>query len=216
MIISHRHRLIFFSNPKTGSESLRALLAPLAEEPVVPFRRTSRKRPFYPHMPPEAARRVFARRGWDFSGYRRITCIRNPYARLVSLYEMIRAVDRLHRLGLVPGGFGRWLRRSRPEGRGGGGWRHQRWRRYGAWSIRAWAYDAAGAPLVDHILRLEDLNTAWPDLAARLGLPDCGALPHLNRRVERDHRDWYDAASRRLVAERYGFDLAHFSYSFDN
>ena len=38
MIICHSRRFIFFSNPKTGSETMRALLAPFAEEPVVAYR----------------------------------------------------------------------------------------------------------------------------------------------------------------------------------
>jgi sulfotransferase famil protein len=213
MIISHSHRLIFFSNPKTGSESLRQVLEPLAEEIVLPYRQTSRAQPFYPHMPPGALRREFIRRGWEFARYRRLTCVRDPFARLVSLYEMIRAVDRLHRLGLPMRKFPRWLAGTRPGGRGGGGWRHQRWRQYGSWSIGNWAYRRDGTPLVDYIIRLEDLTQDWPALARKLDLPDLPALGHHNRRLNRDYRSYYSPATLRLVNRRYAFDLTHFNYS---
>jgi hypothetical protein len=41
MIVSHSWRFIVFSNPKTGSESLRNLLAPWNGEPVPNWRESS-------------------------------------------------------------------------------------------------------------------------------------------------------------------------------
>lgn len=213
MIVSHSRRLVFFSNPKTGSESLRALLSPHNEERVRPWRERSRLYPFYPHMSPAEARAVFRARGWDFEAYRRVTVIRNPYSRLVSLYRMIRAVDRLwqmrDRAGLPVPDFTDWLRATRPHGRGGGGRRHQRWRRYGAWSARSWTQGADGAPLVTDILRLEDLPEALPPLLDELGLPHA-PLPELNRRPATDWTGWYDAPTAALVARRYAWDLERF------
>ena len=56
MRISHRHRFVFFANPKTGSSSVREVIDPYSD--VCPPRnyamRTS-ENPFYPHMPPAEA-----------------------------------------------------------------------------------------------------------------------------------------------------------------
>lgn len=227
MIVSHRYRLIFFAFPKTGSESLRALLAPLNEVGVRPWRAAGRGRDFHPHMSPAEARAAFARRGWDFAAYRRVTCLRNPYPRLVSLYRMIRAVDGVWRLraraGLGVPGFAAWLRASPPRGRGGGGRAHQRWRRHGTWSARAWIEgeaaeataeatgDAAAPPLVTHVLRLEHLAQELPALWQQLGLPPPpDPLPWLNSRPPAPWQAWYDPPLRHLVARRYRWELARF------
>jgi len=89
MIVSHTYKFIFFSNPKTGSESVRAMLAPFQEVEVVPFVRQGSERVFYPHMRPVEARSIFEERGWTFEEYVKLVFVRNPWARLVSLYEMI-------------------------------------------------------------------------------------------------------------------------------
>ncbi len=213
MIISHTRRLIIFSNPKTGSESLRAAFGPLAEEPVVPWRHTNWLYPFYPHMPPSEAQRVFQARGWDFHAYTRVTGIRNPYPRLVSLYRMIRRSDRIWKLrqasGLPVPDFATWLRGTRTQGRGGGGHIHQRWRRFGTYSVRAWTHGGGDQSLVSHILRLEHLaQDAGPLLEAFALSAD--AIPHLNAAGSTEWRDWYDAASRSLVQQRYAEELQAF------
>lgn len=211
MIISHTHRIVFYSNPKTGSESLRSLLAPLNEEPVRPWKNCTSRHPFYPHMPPTEALNVFAAMGWNFAQYRHITCVRNPFPRLVSLYEMIREVDGVwalqNRLGFSPPSFQKWLERTRPNGLGGGGRSHQRWRRFGAYSADAWC-----AGLVPFVLRLEHLEQEWPVLIARLGLPVSYEVPHENKRVTRNWAEYYDSATTPIVMNRYAKDLQRFGY----
>ncbi|PRX33914.1 Sulfotransferase family protein [Meinhardsimonia xiamenensis] len=214
MIVSHSRRIVFFSFPKTGSETLRSLLAPIGEEPVLPYHSRSRLYPFYPHMPPREAEAVFRARGWDFSAYRRITVVRNPYPRLVSLYRMILEADGLwrlrRRLGLGVPDFERWLVSTRPDGRGGGGRAHQRWRRFGTWSARAWLHDAKGRPLVTDVLRLERLATDLLPLLADLGLAVPAQLPMINARPRVDWRSWYGEMTRALIARRYAWDLQTF------
>lgn len=217
MIISHTHRFIFFSNPKTGSESVRALLAPLNEEPVGPWRDRTTRHPFYAHMSPAEAQQSFADKNWPFEAYRRITCVRNPYPRLVSLYRMIADVDGVwalrRKMGLGQTSFARWLRDTQPLGPGGGGRMHQRWRRFGTWSAQAWTTDAKGTSLVTDILRLEHLETELPALLAQMNLPVASIIGHVNARPKTDWRRWYSTHSHALVAERYAWDLKRFNYS---
>lgn len=216
MIINHDRGFVFFSAPKTGSESIRALLAPYNQEQIRPWAKTTRDHPFYPHMPPRDAEVCFSAKGWDFSSYQRISCVRNPYARLVSLYRMIVEVDRGWRIrtrfGLRPS-FAQWLKAVRPDGRGGGGRNHQRWRRYGAWSAQAWLHNHDECLLVDHVLRLEDINIALPRLLAKLSLSSVPLL-RLNSRPEIDVGDWYNSENRALVGRLYQWDIKHFNYSF--
>lgn len=217
MIISHTHRFIFFSNPKTGSESVRALLAPLNEEPIGAWRDRTTQHPFYAHMSPAEAQLSFADKRWPFEAYRRITCVRNPYPRLVSLYRMIAEVDGVwklrRRLGLGQTSFPRWLQEVQPDGSGGGGRMHQRWRRFGAWSARTWTTDTKGNRLVTDILRLEHLDTELSALLADMNLPVHDPLPRKNIRPPTDWTRWYSPHTRALVAGRYAWDLKRFDYS---
>lgn len=217
MIISHTHRFVFFSNPKTGSESVRQMLLPYADEVVADYRKRTRARPFYAHMPPSEAEISFADVGWNFQEYETLTCVRNPFPRLVSLYEMIGQVDRLARLQdrfFRRGSFTDWLVGSRPDGHGGGGWRHQRWRRFGAWSAQNWLHAPDGRCLVNHAIPLERLHQDLPILLARLGLPGNLRIPHANQRVKNDYRSYYTQNAVDLVHHRYAWDLKKFNYSF--
>lgn len=210
MIISHSRKFIVFSNPKTGSESLRKLFAPWSEVPIVPYRSRDAGRPFYPHMPPTEVAQVFEGMGWDFDSYMRITVVRNPYDRLVSLYRMIAEVDRLwltrRGLGLGQTPFPVWLSRTAVNGRGGGGRDYQRWRKFGTWSAEYWC-----AGLTTHVLRLEHLESDLMPVLSALNLAP-GVLPQVNRRPRVDVASYYDDRSLAQVARRYAYDLRTFGY----
>lgn len=217
MIISHRHKFVFFSFPKTGSESLRAALGPYNEVDVVPYVAYRRAQtPFYPHMPPIEAAKAFDALGWDFADYRRITCVRNPYPRLVSLYRMIGEADGMWRMadrfGIKPS-FANWVFTTGPSGRGGGGRAHQKWRQFGTWSAYEWGALGTSNPYITDVVRLEDLAQTFAPLMDDIGVK-CPELPHLNARAAQDYRPWYDPATRDLVARRYAWDIENLNYSY--
>lgn len=210
MIISHRHSLILFSNPRTGSETVRAVFEPWADEPIVPFRNATPQTPFYPHMTPRECHVAFRERGLDFWSYRRITFVRNPYARLVSLYRMIADVDPVWRLrqgiGIGPPDFARWIKATKPAGRGGGGARHQKWRQYGTWRLSEWCAD-----FVDEVYRTEELANVLPRLGTDYGIRITD-VPRLNARPRVRWQALYTAELSALVAERYHDEMQRFSY----
>lgn len=231
MRISHRYRFVFFSNPKTGSESVRALLDPYSDICGVPMWEMSADNPFYSHISPREVRQLFAARGWPYDDYCSFTFVRSPWARLVSLYQMIYEVrgGRLQRwsrrLGglLKPGpshpsiaGFRAWLRTIQPDGIGGGGPPNQRWQRYGTYSLRAYAADDTGNLLVRRIVRLEHAATELPEVLREIGLPDADRLsmPRVNARRHRPYVEYYDDPSAELVARMYADDIARFEYRF--
>ncbi len=212
MRISHRHRFVFFANPKTGSSSVRQFLNPWTDVmPVKNYLERTAENPFYPHITPLEAQGLFAERGWDFAGYTKFVLVRNPWARLVSLYRHV------HQADAATPAFADWLPTTAPDGAGGGGEDWQRWRRYGAWSIAHYVSDGAGGTLVDHVLRLEDIAVALKPFLAGLGLPGVAAraIPHSNRRADgRPYTSWYTPATAALVASRYRYDIRAFGYRF--
>lgn len=232
MRISHQHKFAFFSNPKTGSESVRAMLGPFSDVDNVTWETRTPENPFYAHIRPVEMRDLFAERGWVFEDYYRFTFVRNPWARLVSLYEMIHGFKRkasaMSKLAsrasaLVAGrtpepsvpGFRAWLRTVRADGEGGGGAEHERWRRYGTYSVAAYAGDEQGKLLVDDVFRLEDMDEAVPRIIARLNLPtERQSAPRVNTRRHAHYTSYYDSESQALVAQLYAADIEQFAYRY--
>jgi hypothetical protein len=67
--------------------------------------------------------------------------------------------------------------------------------------------------IVDFVGRYESLPTDWVRVCRQLGV-DPVPLTHENRAARADYRSFYNAESRRLVAERFAKTIAHFGYEF--
>ena len=212
MRISHKYNFIFFANPKTGSSSVRQFLNPYADVvPVLNYLKRTPANPFYPHITPQETRELFAAFGWDFYGYNKFVFVRNPWARLVSLYEhVMRNPD--NRME-----FTEWLYTIKPFGEGGGGEDWQRWRKYGAYSIEHYIKDDAGNILVDKVIRLEDIQKELRPFLMALGLPDVkqAKLNHSNKRKSSTHYTrYYNEETREYVRELYRYDIINYGYAF--
>lgn len=222
MIISHSHKFIFFSFPKTGSESVRELLKPYSEENITIFRKSSRRTPFYSHISPIETRKLFLRKQWDFNAYRKFVFVRNPWDRLLSLFKMINRVARNNHANIPNSAnkvrFEEWLLSIDNKGVGGGGSDFDRWRKYGTYSILGYAGDEGGALLVDAILRLEDIRQALPEYLNTLGMkrqftekdiPVINVTPKTAELV----KDWYGSIGSKRIEELYGYEIERFGYS---
>jgi len=155
---------------------------------------------------------LFALYSWDFQSYRKFVFVRNPWARLVSLYEHIGRSNQ-------PGPFNQWLRTVQSSGMGGGGENWQRWRRYGAWSIENFISDPDGSILVDQVIRIEDVKTRLLPYLAELGLPVIdSAFPEVKNRGSygRHYSEYYDDETVNYVADRYRYDIDNYHYVFEH
>jgi hypothetical protein len=211
MRISHRHKFILFSSPKTGSESIRALLDPLSDVRDVPISRTTPAFPFYSHIRPIEMRAAFLRFGWPYDRYYRFVFVRNPWTRLVSLYRYALQTN----LGLTLS-FADWLKGTRPGGTGGGGPDDARWLKYGTYSLDAFAGDGSGRLLVNDVFRLEDIAEVPDRLRLRgIPLPADATVPWVNRSKEATSlAEYYTPELRDLVAERYAKEIERFGYTY--
>jgi hypothetical protein len=224
MRISHQHRFVFFASPKTGSRSVRKLLDPHAEIHGRPAHELTADFPFYNHMRPEELRDVFASRGWDFEDYFKFVMVRNPWSRLVSLYEMsaFREGGQLSRLrgrATRHEGFRAWVRALDPPGVGSGRGDPAEMEkgviRFGVLSHLGFAGDEAGRLLVDEVIKLEEIESRLPSLFERLGLPPVSRVPRTGRGRYRDsYRTYYDDQTSELVRALYEEDIERFGYTF--
>ncbi|MCG8456047.1 MAG: sulfotransferase family protein [Holophagales bacterium] len=207
MRISHRHRFIFFSFPKTASSTLRHFIDPFSDvRPVRRYADVSEDNPFHPHMRPEEAREWFERFGWEFARYTRFTCIRNPWARLVSLYHHIGRSE-------SPPPFGDWIRSLTADDAA----EERLWLRYGRWPFERFIRDRDGNVLVDKVLRTEDIDETLIPYLRRIGVPIAGGrvLPRRNHSgAGSGYRTFYDPRTAALVRELFAYEVEHFGYSF--
>ncbi len=212
MRISHQHKFVYFANPKTGSSSVRQFLAPYSDIVAVKnYLHITEENPFYPHMRPVEARTVFEQFGWPFDDYLRFVFVRNPWSRLVSLYEHI------HREDPAATSFEKWLFSIRPYGSGGGGEETARWQRYGAYSIEHFIKDGMGGVLVDKVLRLEDIDEQFIPFLQAMKLPvRKGAAIFRNnvRNTEKNYREFYNDVTAQYVADIYRYDIVNYDYQF--
>ncbi len=221
MIVSHTHRFIYFSMPKTGSSAVRAMLEPYRELTTVHFLETSDEQPHYPHMRPAELAAVWDDTFEPFDAYYKFTVVRNPWARLVSLYNHLLSTRRFRwerRLGTVGRSFETWVEQTRPSG-DGAGTKGNRYRRYGSFSVPAFCGDADGDGepsehlLVDGFLQLERIDADLVELEQRLGIP-LPQLEQVNTRPHAPYREFYTERTRDLVAERYRWEIERFDYEF--
>lgn len=209
MRISIRRRFVFLSNPRCGSQSIRAMLDPHADI----F--STAEKPFHHHANAQTVRRALRRLGFDWNEFYSFTTIRNPWKRAVSFWQYGAAnpASVWHRRREEAGSFDAFCE-TIPAGTAairfcGDGERY----------------------LVRQIVRLEDLQRDYPKIAEALGITPplakqttlkfggggaAGQIIHNNRTEEIDHRALYTPRSRDHIASLFASDIALGGYRFDD
>jgi len=68
--------------------------------------------------------------------------------------------------------------------------------------------------IVNHIIKLENLDKDWPDLADALNIP-LRKIQHVNASTKDDYRNYYDNESIEVVRKLYKKDIELFKYTYD-
>lgn len=204
-MLSTTHRFLFLHIPKTGGNSVQDALRPWSDDQIVSlaphqdgverFEVRSGRYKTQKHSVLADYRREYGAQLFD--GLFRFTCVRNPWERVVSFYFSP------HR-GTVdwsPQAFQAFVATVPPM------------RHYLALPGDAAPTLAAAVANVHRVLRFERLQDDFSAVCATLGLPAL-TLAHRNRSSHADYRDYYDAATRALVAERFGDEAQVFGYAF--
>lgn len=214
--ISHKYKFIFFSFPKTGSESVRKILNPHSDIQAVSFKTTTSENPFYSHITPEETKKIFESKGWKYDEYFKFTCIRNPFTRLYSLYKM-----RFKNMA-PPKSFHEWVRTLDPDIKKRKGWTSN-----GQLSFYNFIHDSEGNMLVDEVIKLEQIDTDLPKVLAKLGIK-VKKVPKENvseyrKRLQRAHdkhrrkfyyRAHYTEQTRKMVRNKYRWEIVTYGYKF--
>ena len=225
MIISHRHRFIFFSNGRVGSKSIEAALAHLHEgleldAPALGLYTRG-------HIPPSALRGRVPAHIWN--EYTKFVFVRNPWDWVVSQYFynfVEKPLRRLHRCDESrPTQLTEILAAKLPSLKENARlapsdvlvlFEHLRQYRGTPEALSlfqsTYVYDRDGGPLVDFVGHFESLEYDFREIARRLGLEI--ALPKTNMSSHDTFQTYYLDETIQTVRDLYETDIVNFGYSW--
>ena len=137
----------------------------------------------------------------QFETYFKFGFVRNPWDRVVSLYERNEALQLRNRMSFDQ--FVEWMQYSSSACLQPSPHRYQ----------LDWFVDPNGTILADFIGKFERLEADWAFVAQKLGVnPE---LPHWrpNPRA-RHYTEYYNDETKQLVADKFRVDIEHFGYEF--
>jgi hypothetical protein len=213
-MISHRHKCIFVQVPKTGSTSIRAILGKaisphlnLWEIKMLMERywlvRGGRKNRLLESLYLTLPKEKRLERGREqFNNYFKFGFVRNPWDRVVSLYERKEALELRNKMSFEE--FVDWIQYSSATCVHSSPHRYQ----------LDWFVDPNGTVLADFIGRFERLAQDWKVVARKLGVSE--DLPHSRPNPrKRRYTDYYNHKTRGVIAEKFKVDIEHFGYQFE-
>jgi hypothetical protein len=212
-MISHRYKCIFVEVPKTGSTSVRHVLG----KPIKPHlnlceikrlmesywvERGGRKNRIlewlYLTLPAER-RKEWGRQ--QFKSYFKFGFVRNPWDRVVSLYERNEVGQMRHEMTFEE--FVRWIQYSSSTCIHSSPHRYQ----------LDWFVDANGKMLAGFIGRFERLQEDWAVVAKKLGASE--VLPHARANPRpRHYTEYYTSETQSIIEEKFKVDIETFNYRF--
>jgi hypothetical protein len=193
------------------------MLDPVSEIKSVHISKTTEEHPYYHHITAYELKQLFEQRGWEWDSYYKFCVVRNPFDRLVSLYNFhlregnIKPQDLNSNKGFISNrlsknrgdpDFTRFVSRIKPAHRLPIG-------------LKAFTHDLNGRCLVDHVFEFEKLNEQIPTLIEKFGqLSVDTEIPHLNatNRLKRTTSYFNDIAVSR-VNTLYKYEIERFNYS---
>lgn len=209
MIISHKHRYIFFAVPKTGTHSIRRALresmGPEDLEQVGLFEKKKFPFPQLQNIPHGhiSAREIAPVIGQEmFASYFKFAFVRNPYDRFVSYCAFIGREDPAFKADPLRYMIG--IARDNPP------LDHLLF-----WPQSAFLVDQSGKLAMDLVGRNEDMQASYDRICAKIGLPKT-ELERANASQHRPYQEYYSDELRLWVSRLYKQDLERFGYQFDS
>ena len=155
------------------------------------------------HPPAREIKKAFAEKGRDFDEYIKIISVRNPWARIVSLYSYHKSKwDKIS-------SFSKYVKEYVP-----------RWQagvlRSPRWNTREMIHDYDGASLVDYVVRLENLKEDLSPIIEK-HFPDFYINYNIRKNsTEHDHYStYYNEHTKSIVADLYHYDIEKWGYKFE-
>jgi hypothetical protein len=219
MRISHKHKFVYISIPRTGSNSIGSALdkfsEPIDEHPELiylnPLRETNG-----PMIKAHTLKAFFVKKGWDWNEYYKFAFVRNPFDRMVSRYfwELKKSEgDWFLKNPHVKELFKIYVKSVK-----------ERCENFNDYIVNFFLnipvpiqadfiFDRNDKQLVNFIGRFETLQSDFERICETLKLPPI-QLPRLKASAKGDYRKYYNLLSKILVSIKCRKDIKLFGYKF--
>jgi len=137
----------------------------------------------------------------QFDSYFKFGFVRNPWDRVVSLYERTEAQQMRNEMTFTE--FVEWIEYSSSTCVHSSPHRYQ----------LDWFVDPNGKVLANFIGRFERLDEDWAYVAQKLGIKESLAHRRASFRT-RHYTEYYNARTRELIAQKFKVDIERFGYEF--
>lgn len=200
MRISHKHKFIYISIPKTGSESIRAAIDDFSDVSSVSDGNSC----YFHHITHDKIMQCF-----DYaSRYYTFTFVRNPWSRLVSQWTYMcnyskqtkcydwfrsRCCDMINQCK----SFSSFVESE-----------------YTTAPCYNWL-NINNKISVDYVGKLENIQHDYKQICSSLGI-DCKPLEHVNKTNHDHYTTYYNDHTRAVVSEKYAIDIKCFDYQFEH
>lgn len=213
MRISHKHKFIMISVPKTGSTTFRKYLDDISDVISVGDNTSQ----FYDHTTAVNLKEYFKTHDiWNWPEYFSFGFVRNPWDWLVShWFYRIKFVEKYESDKTITPGANQFLCACRHQLSSTGSFKQ--------WCIRyaldefkpqtEWLYDTGNFKIVDYIGKLEHFQESADYINNRIGQP-CIVFEKKNTTKHEKYTHYYDDVTRSLVETRFKIDIENFGYKF--
>jgi hypothetical protein len=218
MRISHKHKFVLISIPKTAGTTIRYVLDYYSD---IKSSSSLRNRLYYHHISAGDLKVHFNKQNWDWNKYYKFCFARNPWDRMVSAFyfkkKMINILNTTHISDTTRLMERKWFQDTLLGAREFSEWiLKQNNSEYPASYIVPFQKPLVfenGNTLVDYIGRFENLQEDFNIICDKIGIPR-QELPHKNATKHKHYTEYYDDETREIVAERYANDIEYFGYEF--
>ena len=194
-MISHKHKFIFIAVPKTGTTTIASVIEHEFDAIKLAFERQKMKNK---HLRLDQYHKMLPK---ETSSYFKFSFVRNPWSRVVSLYNRKEGKQMKNKMSFVE--FVNWIEL---------------------------ATDTCTRPIpsrnmldffkldnkvkMDFIGKLENLQADFDIVCDKIGIPR-QQLPHKNKTNHKHYTEYYDDETREIVAEKFAKDIEYFGYKFE-
>ena len=210
MRISHKYKFVYIASIKCASTSVRNVLNKYSNQEIVKSLDHDPENFYYRkfHITPRELKDHFADKKWNWDEYFKFTFARNPWDRMVSLFNYEKkVVHNKEKYGIdhfcydsykkntEHGDFSLWLRDQ------------------GTMLILNFLSDDSGNLMMDFIGKCENMQEDFDIVCDKIGIPK-QKLPHKNKTKHKHYTEYYDEETKQIVAEKYAKDIEYFGYKF--
>lgn len=182
-MINDKLKCIFVEVPKTGSTSVRSIIG----------------NPNRPHKSISEIKFIVNKE--KFESYFKFGFVRNPWDRVVSLYERNEGQKKKKIYSFID--FVKWIKFASSTCVNSLPHRNQ----------LDWLVDHNGEISVDFIGRFEKINHDWDIIQEKIGTNI--KLPILNKNANKKHyTEYYDDETKTIIYEKFSIDIEFFNYKF--